>query len=526
MQDQTQQQNEIAPELDLAGRAVGDYRILRRLGRGAMAEVFLAEQQSLKRNVAVKVLLPELAKDEAYVRRFHREAQAAAALQHAAIVQIYEVGNADGIHFIAQEYVPGQNLKQLLNRQGTLDVKLVGAILRQVAAALHKASQQGIVHRDIKPENILITAIGEVKVADFGLARVSTPGGDGMNLTQVGITMGTPLYMSPEQAEGKPLDQRSDIYSLGVTCYHLLAGRPPFEGDSPLTVAVKHLNTQPARLDQVRSGVPPALARIVHKMLSKKPEDRYQDASQLLRDLREVQKSLGIDSFGDDPSDWSLAELASLSPTRVAGLDELSKVMRTSAMTVYRRPAWGRRVAGVIVAAAVCLALGGGLAWAWHRPSLLYIPPEQQAEIIPAWPTAKQQFDYAMFKNLGPEKRPELFAAVRKNHPPQASAENLIWGIEALKKEAVILLDQQRTEEALQLFQQLADQSDIHIDAHAYGMAGMAICLLHLDRRTEAEHAAALASQEEYLTILRESNREFAEAFDRARSELLGVPTP
>ena len=143
---------------------------------------------------------------------------------HANIVQIYEVGCADGIHYIAQEYVQGMNLREWMPRNGPPDAKLTVAVMRQVAAALHKAAQTGIVHRDIKPENIMLSKAGEVKVADFGLARIARED-DVLHLTQVGITMGTPLYMSPEQVEGKPLDPRSDLYSFGVTCYHMLSRR-------------------------------------------------------------------------------------------------------------------------------------------------------------------------------------------------------------------------------------------------------------------------------------------------------------
>src|SRR5215471_2671346 len=202
------------PEPDLSGRRVGDYQLLRRLGRGGMAEVYLAEQLSLRRQVALKVLRKSLAGDSAYIRRFQHEAQAAAKLVHANIVQIYEVGCVEGTYYISQEYVPGQNLKQLLARLGHgVDAVQAVNIIRQVASALHKAAEQKIIHRDVKPENIMITPGGEVKVADFGLARVIRDG-EALNLTQVGITMGTPLYMSPEQVEGRPVvDTRSDLYS-------------------------------------------------------------------------------------------------------------------------------------------------------------------------------------------------------------------------------------------------------------------------------------------------------------------------
>jgi serine/threonine-protein kinase len=264
-------------DLDLSGRQIGDYRLLRRLGRGGMSDVYLAEQKSLRRQIAFKVLKRELAKDDTYVRRFHMEAQAAAALVHANIVQIHEVGCADGIHYIAQEYVAGQNLRDVVSRRGSVSAKLAVSVLRQTASALTKAADQGIIHRDIKPENIMLTPAGEVKVADFGLARVIS-NGDSLNLTQTGMTLGTPLYMSPEQVEGRALDPRSDIYSLGVTCYHMLIGEPPFRGETALSVAVQHVRTQPERLENRRPDLPTALCRIVHKMLAKKPGDRYADA--------------------------------------------------------------------------------------------------------------------------------------------------------------------------------------------------------------------------------------------------------
>src|SRR5262245_20997804 len=160
--------------------------------------------------------------------------------------------------------------------------------MRQVTAALCKSAERGIVHRDIKPENIMLARSGEVKVADFGLARTGT-GTDENKLTQIGVTMGTPLYMSPEQVEGRTLDPRSDIYSLGVTCHQMRAGEPPFRGDTALSVALQHVRTQPERLETRRSDLPPALCRIVHKMLAKDPKDRYQSPKDLLHELRSIQ---------------------------------------------------------------------------------------------------------------------------------------------------------------------------------------------------------------------------------------------
>ena len=233
-----------------------------------MAEVYLAEQQSLARQVALKVLSPELSSQPEYVDRFHHEARSAAALVHANIVQVYEVGQANGSHFIAQEYVPGQNLGESMRRHGPVEPGRVLDILRQVASALSKAHEQSIVHRDVKPENIMLARSGEVKVADFGLARVIS--GEGVDRTQAGVTMGTPLYMSPEQVEGRPVDSRSDIYSLGVTAFHMLAGEPPFKGDTPIAMAVQHLHTAPPSLVELVPSAPVGLIAIIERMLAKK----------------------------------------------------------------------------------------------------------------------------------------------------------------------------------------------------------------------------------------------------------------
>ena len=302
-------------------RVLGEFRILRRLGRGGMADVYLAEQTSLHRHVAVKVLRSENLSDDVHLERFRREAKAAGGLNHANIVQVYTIGEEDGVHYIAQEYVQGLNLREFLQRKGPPDVMVALHIMKQVAVALQVAGEAGIVHRDIKPENIMVTRKGKVKVTDFGLAQLSL-GGEALHLTQAGMTMGTPLYMSPEQVNGKKLDQRSDIYSFGVTCYHLLAGRPPFEGETAMGVAVQHLNSRPLPLDERRPDLPVAVCRIVHKMMGKMPDQRYRDAGAVLEDLRRVEKSITenpaagaveitIDDF--DP----LSKSRALMPTKV-----------------------------------------------------------------------------------------------------------------------------------------------------------------------------------------------------------------
>jgi serine/threonine-protein kinase len=277
---------------DLTGQTLGDFQILRKLGQGGMGQVYLAEQISLKRKVALKLLRPELAANETALTRFKREAESVARATHANIVQVYFIGEHQGLHFMALEYVEGRNLRDYLARKGPPELLLGLSIVRQIAAALQRASELGIIHRDIKPENILLTRKAEVKVADFGLSRVLEGEQPAVHLTQSGVTMGTPLYMSPEQVEGKPLDHRTDIYSLGVTCYHMFAGEPPFRGSTAFEVALKHVKEEPTPLASIRTDLPPELCAVVHKMMAKNPNDRYQNGRDLLKDLVRVREAL------------------------------------------------------------------------------------------------------------------------------------------------------------------------------------------------------------------------------------------
>lgn len=264
-----------------------------------MATVYLAEQVSLKREAAIKVMHSELMSDETHIRRFEREAKAAAGLTHPNIVQVYMTGDFEGTHYIAQEYVRGINLKEYLARNAPPDCALILKIMRQVTAALHAAAEKGIVHRDIKPENIMITSRKLIKVADFGLAQIAQSD-ERVHLTQVGTTMGTPLYMSPEQVNGKALDQRSDIYSLGVTCYHLICGRPPFHGETALSIAVKHLNEAAPSLKKRRPDLPEELCDLVHRMMEKDPNKRPGNATELMQEIRKIPEQ----SSSSEASDW------------------------------------------------------------------------------------------------------------------------------------------------------------------------------------------------------------------------------
>ncbi|GAC1468517.1 MAG: hypothetical protein NVSMB9_11270 [Isosphaeraceae bacterium] len=278
------------PLRELTGRTLGDFQVERLLGRGGMGEVYLARQISLNRMVAFKVLRSDLLKRPAYLKRFEAEATAVAKLNHPNIVHIYTLGETDGIRFIAMEYVQGTNLRAYIDRKGAIDYPLSLSIMRQTGLAVGAAGEIGLVHRDIKPENLLMTRKGQVKVADFGLCRDLDA--ESVSQTQTGITLGTPLYMSPEQAQGHSLDHRSDLYSLGVTFYHMLAGVPPFRAESPLLLAMRHVKDLPASLAVHRPDIPPDLDRLVLKLMAKSPSDRYSTAAEMLRDLATIREAI------------------------------------------------------------------------------------------------------------------------------------------------------------------------------------------------------------------------------------------
>ena len=274
---------------DLVDKKLGEFHLLKHLGSGGMADVYLAEQTSLQRHVAVKVMKPSLiaTSGEVMLARFKQEAMMAAGLNHPNIVQVYTIGEDDGYHFIAQEFVQGKDLSSILKSKGIPDIGSSLHVIRQVTSALKASGNAGIVHRDIKPENILVTRKGEVKVADFGLAQLhDNPEAGG--LTREGMTLGTPLYMSPEQVNGKELDPRSDVYSFGVTCYQILSGQTPFTGNSAMGIAVQHLNTAPPPLKQVNPRVPDTLCRMVHRMMAKRRSLRYQSAGDVSTDLKKL----------------------------------------------------------------------------------------------------------------------------------------------------------------------------------------------------------------------------------------------
>ena len=261
------------------------YEIHKRIGRGGMADVFSARDLLLDRQVAVKVLFPEFATDPNFVERFRREAQSAASLSHPNIVNVYDWGKFEGTYFIVMEEVQGRTLAEILTTNKQLTSKQAAEIASEVAAALGFAHDNHVAHRDIKPANILIGTNGQVKVADFGIARALNAPTES-NLTQVGSVMGTATYFSPEQAQGAQPDPRSDLYSLGIVMYEMVAGRPPFTGENPVSIAYKQVHDSPQPLVQIVADVPRSFEAIVAKLLAKDPKMRYPSAAALRDDLR------------------------------------------------------------------------------------------------------------------------------------------------------------------------------------------------------------------------------------------------
>jgi len=387
---------------DLTGADLGDFQVDRLLGRGGMGEVYLARQISLNREVALKVLRPDLLTNPTYLSRFEAEAWSAAKLNHPNIVHIYTLGIVEGLRFIAMEYVHGTNLREYLTRKGPPDLPQALSNLRQAGAAVGAAGEVGLVHRDIKPENLLLTRKGQVKVADFGLCRDLDD--DRHHITQPGVTMGTPLYMSPEQARGQAMDHRSDLYSLGVTYYHMLAGHPPFRAETALALAMKHVVDTPVDLAVHRPDLPAGLTRLVMKLMAKSAADRHQSAAEMLRDLNKVREALQASALAASGAAGAEArpDPASTTPEAPA-----SPEGRPAARRQGVRPlAWPSPK--VMVLASV-VGLGSGVAAGWiarpadllaadpkgrHAPPALWIAPDW--EQVPREATAAEQYRHAL----------------------------------------------------------------------------------------------------------------------------------
>jgi serine/threonine-protein kinase len=343
----------------------GRYKIVRKLGAGGMADVYLAEDQELGRRVAIKILNDRHANDDQFIERFRREAKNAAALNHPNIVSIYDRGEAEDTYYIAMEYLDGRTLKELVVGRGPAPVNVAVEYARQILSALRFAHRHGIVHRDIKPHNVLVDREGRVKVTDFGIARAGTS-----QMTEAGSIVGTAQYLSPEQARGTEVDQRSDLYSLGIVLYELLTGQTPFDGDTPVEIAMKHLSAIPRPPSQIRRDVPRELDMVVLRALAKDPADRYQSADEMEADLERVLRGAPVAAATSDsatqimrvpPSDALADTAATMIAPRGAAAAYPGTVVEEEIYEDERdRPRWPWIVAALFVIAA---AIAGIIVW-------------------------------------------------------------------------------------------------------------------------------------------------------------------
>ena len=348
------------------GRILADrYELKELIGQGGMADVYLAYDDILNREVAVKILRSSLTGDPIYITRFHREARAAAALCHRNIVEIYDVGEEDDLYYIVMEYVRGQTLKELINKRGALHYVEAVDIMKQVVSATALAHSMGIVHRDLKPQNILVTDSGIVKIADFGIASIQSLS----QVTQTDTIMGSLHYLAPEIARGEKATPQSDIYALGVVFYELLRGDVPFNGDSPVNIALKHMRDEIPSVRDYNPAIPQSVENIIIKATAKNTNNRYQCADDMLDDLetcldRQDEEKLSFDSINNDPT---IIATDSQFFTKTAPIDieetkteieeiEPQEVKKKEPMDKKKKIAIGVAIGAVVV----CLAIVAG----------------------------------------------------------------------------------------------------------------------------------------------------------------------
>jgi serine/threonine-protein kinase len=343
---------------DLSGRTLdGRYEVHGELGRGGMARVYRATDTVLGRPVAVKVLSTQYADDANFVTRFRREAQAAARLNHPNLVQVYDTGSDDGVHYIVMEYVDAKTVADLLSGGRIMPDRAV-ELAEVVCDALTVAHAHGVIHRDVKPANIMVTRNGQVKVTDFGIARMTS----NETVAQTAAVLGTASYLSPEQAQGGPIDLRSDLYSLGCVLYEMLTGRPPFSADNPVAVASKHVLEQATPPSRLNPDVTPQLDAVVMRALSKNPDNRYQDAEEMRADLERAREGMPVAAtplLPDAPPTTRVIHSAQPQPTSVLPPGEAPAGPPPEP---GRRPGW-------LIALIVFLVLAvlGALLWLFAR---------------------------------------------------------------------------------------------------------------------------------------------------------------
>jgi eukaryotic-like serine/threonine-protein kinase len=405
----------------------GRYRVVRKLGAGGMADVYLAEDEELGRRVAIKILNDRHANDEQFVERFRREAKNAAGLSHPNIVSIYDRGEAEGTYYIAMEFLDGRSLKELLIARGPMPIGDAMQYTRQILNALRFAHRKGVVHRDIKPHNVMVDGDGRLKVTDFGIARAGAS-----QMTEVGAIVGTAQYLSPEQARGAAVDQRSDLYSIGVVLYEMLTGHVPFTGDTPVEIAMRHLSDAPRPPSTIRPEIPPDLDMIVLRALAKNPDDRFQTADEMDAELARVEDGAAVTSITADAATAVLSgtSLAAAAPTAIAPPRRAQRrtgTYRYAEPPARRRPIWPWLLAILGLAAAL---LAGWFAYDRIQDSLSEGPvsvpyvegirEDRAVRLIEQRglePVVKRRFDDAVREGRVIEQDPEQGSRVDRESP-------------------------------------------------------------------------------------------------------------
>ncbi|HET7560135.1 MAG TPA: Stk1 family PASTA domain-containing Ser/Thr kinase [Limnochordia bacterium] len=425
------------------------YEVCRKIGDGGMAVVYCALDRLLDRFVAIKVLREQYAGDTEFVERFRREAQAAASLSHPNVVNIYDVGNDGGVHYIVMEFVEGRNLKQILRTNGPLPVGVAVRVASEVAHALTAAHRQGLIHRDIKPHNILIAADGIVKVTDFGIARAASAS----TLTETGTVIGSVHYFSPEQARGSLVDGASDIYSLGVLLFEMVTGQLPYSGESPVVVALKHLQEDAPRARQLNGSVPQALDAIIRKAMQKEPLLRYRSADEMARELLRLPQAdpealaqLGSSAAETTPPDEKTIRLHTLEQesagAAAAGEDEPEKAADDE--TKVARPGRPWRMVGLLA----LLLCGGGLFAFEELPALIF-PPDVTVPDVTGEPFAQAQSELTSH-HLRTSAEPDAYV-FSSTVPPQHVVGQDPPGGEIVKEGRTILLRVSKGPEIVQV---------------------------------------------------------------------------
>src|SRR6201996_7312806 len=324
-------------EFDAGAIIDGRYRVLSRVGAGGMADVYLAQDEQLGRQVALKLLHRRFAEDPGFVERFRREAQAAASLQHPNVVSVFDRGSVEGTYYIAMEYLQGRSLKALIREEAPLDPLRAIDITIQILKAARFAHRRGVIHRDLKPHNVIVDDSGHAKVTDFGIARAGAS-----DMTETGSIMGTAQYLSPEQAQGRAVNAASDLYSVGVVLYEMLTGRVPFDADSAVSIALKHVSEAPPPPSSINPNIPPELEQPVLWVLNKNASDRPADADQFITVLEHCREAIASADAGQHTA--SMAAVAAAGAAAGAG-----SLIADRAMRAYRATNGTSEVAAVAV---------------------------------------------------------------------------------------------------------------------------------------------------------------------------------